>query len=82
MLFFEKLCHMPLDLIFTDTPLPHSASRSIFLLLRGQTLGLGNSVGGQWGKILLAKEVQRSAVCVSSCRMGSYVGRTMTEFSL
>lgn len=56
--FFEKLfCQLHLDLTFNDTPLPFSALRSDFLLFRGEKLGLGNSVGGTWSKILLDKEV-------------------------
>lgn len=70
---------MLLDLIFTGIPLPHSASRSIFLLLRGQKLGSWEFFWGMMGQDPLR---YRGTLCVSSSRLGSYVERAMADFSL
>lgn len=48
---------MSLDLIFADTPLPHSAFRSVFVVVKRAELRAWGFCWGQRGKILLAKEV-------------------------
>lgn len=49
---------MSLKLIFTDTPLPHSVFRSVFVVvIKRVEVRAWEFCCGQWGKILLDKEV-------------------------